>query len=256
VYTAPPPAPPASATSGSTVLILATPSSSVSCGSNQAVGNFEAANRQQVAIRLVPVGVILPPADTPTAKFTVSSPATVNVQLTFDASMSCPGPLDANGICQPPAQNAGATSIVTYEWDYGDGDTAVGRIVKHSYKTAGKFTVRLTVTNDRGLKASTTADVTTEATAPPSGDFAILPVPITVNIEEIFNASGVKAAAGHSIDQYNWDFGDGTTGTGMVVKHTYTTANTLAKPSNTVVLTVVDDTGQTAVIVKAITVGP
>lgn len=253
-YTAPPPPPPASASTASTVMIVATPSSSDNCGSTQAVGNFEAASRQQVAIRLVPVGVVLPPADTPTAKFTVSAPATVNVHITFDASTSCPGPLDASGVCQPPAQNAGATSIVSYAWNYGDGDTAVGRIVSHAYKTAGTFTVTLTVTNDRGRSASATADVATVATAPPSGDFVILPSPILANVDEIFDASGVKAAAGHSIDQYKWDFGDNSTGTGMVVKHRYSAPNTPANPLTTVVLTVVDDTGQTAVIPKAIAV--
>jgi PKD repeat protein len=250
VYTAPPPPSSAAANSGSTVMIVATPSSSVGCGSNQSVGNFNPANRQQVAIRLVPVGLIPPPADTPTAKFTSSSPATVNVQMTFDASTSCPGPVDASGVCQPPVQNAGATSIVSYVWNFGDGGAASGRIVSHSYATVGKFTVTLTVTNDRGRSASATADVTTDVTAPATGDFVISPDPPLVNGQEIFNASSVKAAPGHNLVQYNWDFGDGGTGTGVVATHTY-----LIAAKYTVVLSVLDETGQRTTITKPVTVG-
>src|SRR5256885_2047406 len=54
--------------------------------------NFTTANPQGVDIRLVPPGVILPPAGTPTAAFTVTpTPVPLNVQATFDASASTPG---------------------------------------------------------------------------------------------------------------------------------------------------------------------
>ena len=90
VYTAPP-APPASAGgSGGHVAIVVTP-----IGSNAQVSNPEfgpASIPMTVDIRLVPPGVILPPADTPTASFTiVPSAATLNVPVLFDGSGSCGG---------------------------------------------------------------------------------------------------------------------------------------------------------------------
>src|SRR5438128_2010309 len=62
VYTAPP-APPANlGGSGTRVTIVATPIGT----------NFDASQTQSVDIRLMPVGVILPPAETPTARFSFS----------------------------------------------------------------------------------------------------------------------------------------------------------------------------------------
>src|SRR3954470_318320 len=74
---------------GNCVSIIATPTST----------NFATANPEQVQIRLVPTGVILPPASTPTAQFTVSpTPVTLNTPAIFDASSSCGGPL-TGGAC-------------------------------------------------------------------------------------------------------------------------------------------------------------
>ena len=84
VYTAPPPAPPPGGNTINTVSIRATP-----------IG-FDAQTDHQAAvdIRLMPPGVILPPADTPVAAFQYSpSPVTTNTLVTFDASSSCGGPI-------------------------------------------------------------------------------------------------------------------------------------------------------------------
>jgi PKD repeat protein len=245
-YTAPPPPPPLAGGSGNTVTILATPSGSANCNNNQPVGNFEASNRQQVSIRLVRPGVILPQAETPHAKFTFTpSPVNLNTPTNFDASTSCPGNEDNNGNCVP-----GPSVIASYSWDFGDGGTGTGRTATHTFRTLGTFNVTLTVTNDRGIAASATQPVTTAVTQPPTGDWVFSPVPPVVNGEVIFNADAIRAAAGHTIAQYSWDFGDGGTGSGVVTRHTFTSAGTF-----TVVLSVIDDVGQKATITKAVTVG-
>lgn len=41
-------------------------------------------------------------------------------------------------------------SIVRYEWDFGDGNTATGQTVTHTYASDGDYTVTLTVTDDDG----------------------------------------------------------------------------------------------------------
>jgi PKD repeat protein len=55
--------------------------------------------------------------------------------------------------------------IVAYAWDFGDGATASDARASHAYAAAGTYRVSLTVTDDRGGKASTSKDVT--VTAPP-----------------------------------------------------------------------------------------
>ena len=39
-------------------------------------------------------------------------------------------------------------TIVSYEWDFGEGTNGTGEIVEHSYSSAGNYTVNLTVTDD------------------------------------------------------------------------------------------------------------
>jgi hypothetical protein len=72
----------------------------------------------------------------PTADFIYSPPSTaVNEVVTFDASASLPG---WNGTDMP---------IVSYAWDFGDGNTTTTTtpIIYHTYKTAGNYYVTLTV---------------------------------------------------------------------------------------------------------------
>jgi PKD repeat protein len=206
---------------GNSVTIIATPS-----GSNAETTNFRTAT-----IRLMPTGVILPPAASPTAAFTVSpTPATAASPLHFDASTSLPG--------------AGAIQITSFNWSFGDGTTGTGVTPTHTYTGAGSYTVTLTVTNDRGLSASTTQTVAVGAPAapnPPSSVFTFSPQAPGVNETVFFNGSTSTAASGHTIASYKWTFGDGGTATGVTVSHAFATAGTYV-----VQLTVTDEAGQSA----------
>jgi chitinase len=61
-------------------------------------------------------------------------------------------------------------TIVTYEWNFGDGKTATGKTASHTYTTTDTYTVKLTVTDDDGRKTSTTMDVTVETPPTTSGN--------------------------------------------------------------------------------------
>lgn len=50
--------------------------------------------------------------------------------------------------------------ITGYSWDFGDGTTGMGELVSHDYAKAGTYPVKLTVTDDGGLTASTCEMVT------------------------------------------------------------------------------------------------
>jgi PKD repeat protein len=201
--------------------------------------NFQAANPQIVTIRLVPPGVILPPAGSPEAKFTVTpTPPSVAVPLIFDASSSTAG------------QNSG--EITSYVWNFGDGSAeASGRTATHTFTTGGTFSVTLTVTNDRGLSASTTQAIAVGTSDPFSGDWTFSPTAPVVAQSILFNASGVQSSAGHDVTQFSWDFGDGATASGAVTSHAYSLPGTY-----NVVLSVADDLGRRKVFgPKPVTVG-
>jgi hypothetical protein len=48
-------------------------------------------------------------------------------------------------------------TIVSYSWNFGDGNTAIGVTVDHAYSEVGNYTVTLTVTDDDGASVSSFA---------------------------------------------------------------------------------------------------
>jgi chitodextrinase len=56
--------------------------------------------------------------------------------------------LDASGSSDP------AGTIQSFAWDFGDGTSGSGRKTSHEYSAAGKFTIRLKITDDRGLSST------------------------------------------------------------------------------------------------------
>jgi PKD repeat protein len=53
--------------------------------------------------------------------------------------------------------------VVAWSWSFGDGATATSQNPSHTYGAGGTYTVRLTVTDDRGATGSTSQSVTVSA---------------------------------------------------------------------------------------------
>src|SRR5262249_44747420 len=129
---------------------------------------------------------------------------------------------------------------------FGDGGTGSGKTVTHTFvagtqPTTG-FAVTLTVTNDRGVAASSTQQVSVAASPAPSGDWVFSPTSPIVGDTIFFNADSVKPSPGRTIVQYTWNFGDNTPSqTGFQTTHVFTTVG-----SFNVVLSVRDDADQKA----------
>ena len=128
-------------------------------------------------------------------------------------------------------------TIVTYDWDFGDGALTTGVTTSHSYATAGTYTVTLTVTDNGGLSDTTSTQVTvTEPPVdnPPTASIAYSCTDLTCD----FDGSGSTDDFG--IVSYEWVFGDGDTGSGVNPSHSYAAAGTY-----NVSLTVTDTNGAT-----------
>jgi PKD repeat protein len=86
-------------------------------------------------------GCFLFPNQSPVAQFAALPPggdAPLTVQ--FDAQ----GSYDSDGY------------IISWQWDFGDGEIGVGIVVSHRYIAPGSYTVRLTVNDNRGSTVSST----------------------------------------------------------------------------------------------------
>ncbi|MGB2984182.1 MAG: PKD domain-containing protein [Candidatus Bipolaricaulia bacterium] len=148
----------------------------------------------------------------------------------------------------PPLEvslDAGASSspngaIVSYAWDFGDGETGAGVSVSHTYPEKGVYTVVLTVTDEAGKNGS--RSMTVEAlNRIPVAAFQPSVYTAPVHYPVRFDASESHDPDGEIVD-YVWAFGDGDVGEGVLVEHEYETAGETGwRPQIT--LTVIDDDG-------------
>lgn len=242
-YTAPNTVPSTNSDSGNLgVTLVATPAGS----------DFRHALARQVDIRLVPQGVILPESGFPLPKFTFSPTTPGEDQdVLFDASTSIAAclrnPADPNNAstCTP-----GDGAITSYQWDFGNGQSASGQRVTTRFPTRGTYAVKLIVTNDRGYSNQVSQNVTVSAVANPTAGFELSPTAPGVNQQVFFDANSSQASPGRTISRYDWNFGDGYFGTGVTESHRFARAGAF-----TVTLTVTDSAGRTGTASKSVTVG-
>lgn len=144
--------------------------------------------------------------------------AGVNQVITFDASDS----FDLNG------------AISTFAWDFGDGQSDAGVIVRHQYSKPGAYKVVLKVIDDTDLSNNTDFDTLSVLINDPPLPVIECKKQISINEEIVFNGSRSKDINGRILE-YSWDFGDGKTGSGVKVNHKY------SRPGQYVVILNVDD---------------
>ena len=135
------------------------------------------------------------------------------------------------------ASNSGDDKrIVNYAWDFGDGHHDQGKVVRHVYGIARSFEVKLTVTDDDGLQASTFKDVEISG-KPPIANFVVTPSGGPPGTVFHFDGSLSSDSDGEVV-QFAWTMGDGTELNGKQVSHSYTEQGTFP-----VELNVTDDSG-------------
>jgi len=137
----------------------------------------------------------------PAAQFTFTC---TGFTCTFDAS----GSSDSDG------------SIDSYDWDFGDGNTATGETVNHTFVNADTFSVTLTVHDNIGADDSATESVTVAAANnAPNASFSITCSDLSCN----FNNTSTDPD-GDAIVSYLWNFngaGSFTSGDATSTSGTY-----------------------------------
>lgn len=133
---------------------------------------------------------------------------------------------------------------LSYFWDFGDGQTAEGKQVRHVYRTGGSYDVKLRVDDGFGSGCSMDTDGLrvnlNKAPIADAGDAQY----VCQGTKVIFNGSDSSGEPGENL-RYEWNFGDGNTATGHTVEHTYAEGG-----SYTAVLTVDDGRGTPVSVVQ------
>lgn len=195
-------------------------------------GNSNGTQARFAEIRLVPTGVVGGETQVPNFAFSPTAPKQLE-SVTFDASDAT---LD--------------TVLTKYEWDFGDGSKGQGRVVSHQYREIDNYRVTLTVTSVAGLTGSRTKTVPVGTSGTPTASFVFSPSSPGVGEDIAFNGAESSAVAPRVITKYAWQFGTGSTGSGMVAMKRYDTPGTYV-----VSLTVTDDAGNTDTATQSVTVG-
>ncbi len=176
--------------------------------------------------------------DSDTVTVTVSAPNVAPTAVASASPASGTAPLTVTFDGRASSDSDG--TITTYAWSFGDGGSAQGQVVAHTYASAGTYIARLTVTDDDGATDSDTVTVTVSApNVAPTAVAAASPATGTAPLNATLDGRGSSDSDG-TITSYAWSFGDGASAQGQVVTHTYGSAGTYVAR-----LTVTDDDGAT-----------
>jgi PKD repeat protein len=151
-------------------------------------------------------------------------------------------------------------SLVSFDWNFGDGSTKSGSTVSKSYSAAGNYTVVLTVTDEVGQTSQAVNSVTVGASAATAA-FTYSPTNPRVGTKINLNGSDSKGEGTNTIVRYVWDFGC-TVGTTCTPSATVTSSSPTASVTFTAVftytvrLTVTDSKGKTATTTQDLTIAP
>ena len=186
------------------------------------------------------------------AKGGVSAPDTthVSIETNADPVASAGGPYAGTAGAPVTFDGRGSSDPderlpLTYTWRFGDGSSGSGARPQHVYASAGSYEVILVVTDAWGASSApdTAAAVIAANEIPvadPGGPYAG-----TAGATIQFDGSGSTDPDGHLPLRYQWDFGDGTSGSGVAPFHAYVSGGTY-----TATLTVTDALGAAGVPVS------
>ncbi|MGZ5280719.1 MAG: PKD domain-containing protein [Bacteroidia bacterium] len=139
----------------------------------------------------------------------------------------------------------GSHDIISWLWDFGDGNTSTNQHPKNTYTLTGNFDVTLIVKDKNGCSHTITKAKTIIVPPKPKVSFTVSDsVACEAPLNITFTAQATSGIGGPL--KYLWDFGDGTTSTKQNPQYKYTN-----KGSYSISLTVTDTANCSATYKKA-----
>jgi hypothetical protein len=151
-------------------------------------------------------------------------------------------PLDSNMV-NPLSfqfQDVSIGSPTGWAWEFGDGNTSALQDPMHIYADTGYYEVCLTITDSSGNCTDTYCETIFVGNInPPTGCESYFYYDQDDTLTFTFYAEAyMNGMTTTNTTLFEWDFGDGTTGTGQFISHTYDSTGVY-----TVILTTTDSTG-------------
>lgn len=137
----------------------------------------------------------------------------------------------------------GASTWASSAWDFGDGNTSTLQNPSHTYTSAGTYNPTVTIHAANSLSSTISYysgspgfEPVVVSSPPPTVTFSASATPVSGTLPLVVSFAATSSIGGFAITSASWDFGDGQTGTGLSVSHTYVTAGTFS-PTCTLVTT-------------------
>jgi PKD repeat protein len=143
-------------------------------------------------------------------------------------------------------------TIVSYQWNFGDGGNSTNMAPSHTYSSDGSYNVTLTVYDDAGGSNSMTTTITVSGVqvpppnASPTADFTFSCNDLSCTFD-----GSLSSDSDGDVMSHQWSFGDGSSGTGMNKSHAFNNGGTYQ-----VTLTVWDDQDASDSRSRSVTVSP
>ena len=119
-------------------------------------------------------------------------------------------------------QSSGSTPL-TYEWNFGDGNTSTVVAPAHTFSAVGNYTVTLTVTDNYSKGSSATQSITIPVSPAGTPQIAFHADRTTVWYLDINPVRFYDDTVTTWADSWQWDFGDGSTSSLRSPEHKYST---------------------------------
>ncbi|MGB3005569.1 MAG: PKD domain-containing protein, partial [Chitinophagaceae bacterium] len=172
---------------------------------------------------------------------TISRPAYITVTPGVTASFTN----SIANVCNPPANisftnNSNGPPVVSYLWDFGDGNTSTSLSPVHAYLSAGTFTATLITSSTAGCED------TARSTPIIIGGFNTnFNAPVSACINETVSFTNISTPVPVSS---SWTFGEGGNASTINTTHSYTTPGTYIIRLYNTYSTCIDSTLQSIII--------
>jgi gliding motility-associated-like protein len=153
---------------------------------------------------------------------TITKPAFVRIIKPTLSFTNAPAGGCVNFNFAPAATINAIDGVSNYYWEYGDGftaNTSVPNGPNHTYTVPGNYNLKLTITTTGGCVESLELVNGIRTGTPPVANFSVTPTDACAS--DVINFTD-QSTATPAVDEWLWDFGDGTTSSLQNPSHNYT----------------------------------